>query len=185
MPSTSPLRRSLSFQLVAICLLFLALTAGTVSAQDTPIRIAVVNLDYVVTQAPAGKALQSKLEAFQQQAGAEAEGLNNQARELRQRLIDGANSLTEDKLAQMQKELEDKTIAIRRFRDDKQREGQKMQEEGLKEVESQLEPVFKAIRDEGGYDLILNNVPGIVVMVGERIDITQQVIDKLAAGSGN
>lgn len=185
MPSTSRLRRNSFLALIATGILCSTLAVGSVSAQDAPVKIAVVNLDYVVTRAPAGQALQAKLEAFQQQVATEAERLNTEARDLRQRLVDGANSLSEEKLAEMQKQLEDKTIGIRRYRDDKQREGQKMQEEGLRSVEAQLEPVFKSIRDEGGYDLILNNVPGIVVMAGERIDITQKVLDKLAAGAGS
>ena len=41
---------------------------------------------------------------------------------------------------------------------------------------------FIQIRDQGGYDLILNNVPGVVVMAADRIDITQQVIDRFNAG---
>lgn len=185
MPTMTSLFRSSSCKYLAFGLLALTLTAGSATAQETAAKIAVVNLDYIVTQSPAGKALQGQLEAFQAQVQSEAEALNNEAKELRQRLVDGANSLSEDKLTEMQKQLEDKTIAIRRFRDDKQRQGQKMQEEGLREVEKQLEPVFTAIRDEGGYDLILNNVPGVVVMVSQRVDITQKVLDKLKASSGS
>jgi Skp family chaperone for outer membrane proteins len=57
-----------------------------------------------------------------------------------------------------------------------------MQSEGLREIEKQLEPVFEKVRDEGGYDLILNRVPGVVVMAGQRVDITQKVIDRLNSG---
>lgn len=162
-----------------------AIGAGTSAGQEQPIKIAVVNLEYIVAQAPAGKDLQAKLGKFQEEIKAEAESKNAKAREIRQRIAEGANSLSEAKLAELQQEFEDAQIAIRRFQDDKQREGRKMQEEGLKDIEKQLEPVFKQVRDEGGYDLILNNVPGVVVMIGERIDITQKVIDQLAAGGGS
>ncbi len=185
MPTMTSFFRSSSRKYLVLGLLALALASGSAVAQETPAKIAVVNLDYIVTQSPAGKALQAKLEAFQNQVQVQAEALNNEAKDLRQRMVEGANSLSEEKLAEMQKAFEDKTISIRRFRDDKQREGQKMQEEGLREVEAQLEPVFTAIRDEGGYDLILNNVPGVVVMVSQRVDITQKVLDKLKASTGS
>ena len=159
---------------------------GLAAAQDATtadgLKIAVVDLDRVVALSPAGKALQAKLEAFQQEAQTQGDAMQTAARDLRQRIADGVNSLTEEKLAELQKEYEDKMIEIRRFRDDKQREGQKMQNEGLQQIEKELEPVFEKIRDDNGYDLILNRVPGVVVMAGPRIDITQAVIRALENG---
>ena len=177
---TSQLFRRALLALVVSALL----TAGLAGAQGaTSINIAVVNLDYIVAQSSAGQALQQKLKAFEDEVRAEVEKKTNDARDLRQRMIDGSNTLAEDKLAEMQKQLEDASIDIRRYRDDKEREGQKMQQEGLLAIEKQLEPVFEKVREEGQYDLILNNVPGVVVMAGPRADITQKVLDAMNAGS--
>ncbi len=165
-----------------ICLALVALTLPAAAQQNQPINIAVVDLDFVVAQSPAGQALGKKLEEFKKTAQAEVEGKQKQAADLRNRIRDGVNSLSEDKLAELQKQLEDVAIEIRRFGDDKQREGQKMQDEGLRQIEKQLEPVFAKIRDDNGYDLILNRVPGVVVMAGERVDITKKVIEALQAG---
>lgn len=163
----------------------LALSAMAVvpvaAQQNVPINIAVVDLDFVVAQSPAGQALQKQLEDFQKSAKAEVEGKQQAAVDLRNRMREGVNSLSEEKLSEMQKQYEDIMIDIRRLGDDKQREGQKMQDEGLKAIEKELEPVFEKIRDENGYDLILNRVPGVVVMAGERVDITKKVIEALNA----
>jgi len=156
--------------------------ANVYAQEGPPVKIAVVDLDRLVAQSSAGQRLQARLEKFQQDTQAEGEALNEKAREIRQRIAEGANSLSQEALAALQKQYEDQTVAIRRLRDDKQREGQKIQQEGLREIERQLEPVFVQIRDQGGYDLILNNVPGVVVMAADRIDITQQVIDRFNAG---
>ncbi len=165
-----------------ICLAVIALALPAAAQGNQPINIAVVDLDFVVSQSPAGQALGKRLEEFKKAAQAEAEGKQKLAADLRNRIRDGVNSLSEDKLAELQKQLEDAAIEIRRFGDDKQREGQKMQDEGLRAIEKQLEPVFAKIRDENGYDLILNRVPGVVVMAGERVDITKKVIEALQAG---
>lgn len=165
-------------------LLTLALTclfAAPAFAQGDAIKIAVVDLDVVVAQSPAGKELNAKLEKFQQQVQGEIDAMTNRAKDLRQRLTEGVNSLTEEKLAELQKQFEDEGIKMKRLKDDKTREGQKMQNEGLRDIEKQLEPIFKAVRDEGGYDIILNRVPGMVIMASERVDITQKVIDRLSA----
>ena len=132
--------------------------------QPAPIKIAVVSLDAVAASSSAGKALSQKLDAFQQQVKGEAEVAANKMRDIQRQAAEGANSLSETRLTELQKEYEDAQIALKRLRDDRQREGQKMQEEGLRAIESQMEPVFQAIRDEEGYDLILNYVPGVVVM---------------------
>ncbi|MEM7584630.1 MAG: OmpH family outer membrane protein [Acidobacteriota bacterium] len=166
--------------LLLISPLFLAQSA---EAQEKPVNIVVVDLERIVAQSAAGQALQEQLGKFQEEVKVEGESKAAAARDIRQRISEGANSLSEEKLNQLQKDYEDATIAIRRFQDDKQREGQKMQAEGLREIEKQLQPVFEAIRDEGGYDLIINNVPGVVVMANDRVDITQEVIDRLNAAA--
>lgn len=168
-----------------LTLVLTGLFAVPAMAQEAPVKIAVVDLDVVVAQSPAGKELNAKLEKFQQQVQAEIDVMTNRAKELRQRLADGVNSLTEDKLAELQKQFEDEGIKMKRLKDDKTREGQKMQNEGLRDIEKQLEPIFKQVRDEGGYDIILNRVPGVVVMASERVDLTQKVIDKLNAAAKN
>jgi Skp family chaperone for outer membrane proteins len=119
---------------------------------------------------------------FQAAIQAEGKALADAAQALRQRIADGANTLAEEKLTDLQKEYEDATIKIRRFQDDKNREGQKMQAEGLRVIESKLQPVFDAILEENDYDVILNHAPGIVVMINKRVDITQKVIAKLNSG---
>ena len=110
--------------------------------------------------------------------------MQNDAQAIQQRITDGANSLSADKLAELNKELEDATIALRRYRDDKQREGQKMQEEGLLAIEEVLQPIFAQVRDEQGFDVILNRVPGVVLMISERVDITPLMVQQLNSTSG-
>ena len=187
MPNTTTLRHPLRSRsaaaprAAALALLVLGLLAGasSLAAQQAAPKIAVVDLDQVVAQSEAGKELKAQLDKFQKDAQAQADKLAQEANDLQQKISTGSQSLSEDTLADLQKQLEDKTVEMRRFRDDKQREGQAIQNKGLDKVEKQLGPVFKAIRDEGGYDLILNKVPGVVVSSSDRIDITAEVIDHL------
>jgi len=157
--------------------------SSAVLAQGS-VKIAVVDLERVVLLSKAGQELQTKLETFQKEVQAKGEQMTSEAEDIRKRVAEGSQSLADEKLAELQKQLEDKAIEIRRFRDDKQREGEKMRNEGLRKIEIQLEPVFKAIRDENGYDLILNNVPGVVVMANDNVDITAKVVERLNAGQG-
>ncbi len=168
-------------QLFFIVTAIVTLGLSQAQAQTAPAVIGVLNLDQVIANAPAGKALGSRLEEFQQQAQRELEVLAGKAQEIRKQLTEGAGTLTQDQTSELQKAFEDQQIAVRRLEGDKQREAQKIRNEGLAEIEKQLRPVIESVRTEGGYDLILNNQPGVVVLVGPRINITKAVIDKLNA----
>lgn len=170
--------------LVAGAILFQGMFQA-VPAQEAAIKIAVVDLERVFVLSNPGKELQAKLEKFQQEVQAEGTSMTDRANEIRKRAAEGGQTLTEDKLAELQTQYEDEAIKIRRFREEKQREGEKMKNEGLRVIEQQLEPVFKQIRDERGYDLILNNVPGIVVMANEKVDITDEIVKRLNAATAS
>jgi Skp family chaperone for outer membrane proteins len=163
---------------------FLVLLTGGVSiaaAQQAPLKIAVVDVEVVVAQSPQGKDLQARLERFQTEVQQELQRLQEGAQGIRQRIADGSNSLSEERLSELNKELEDATIAIRRYRDDKQRQGQKLQDEGLREIEQVLQPVFAQVREEMGFDVIFNRVPGVVLMISERVDVTPLIVERLNA----
>jgi outer membrane protein len=170
---------------VAVAICALALSAAPAAFAQDQIKIGVVNLDQVLVESNVGKALQTKLDQFTSGVQTEGEAKTETALQLRQQIADGANTLSEEKLAELQQQYEAAATEIQRFRDDKQREGQKMQQEGLADIEQRLEPVFKAIRDEGSYDLILNYAPGVVVMLSDRIDITAQVVERLNSSTAN
>ena len=167
----------------AAIVLLLSFALTPVAAQEAPLKIAVVDVEIVVAESPQGKALQARLEQFQTQVQGELQRMQNDAQAIQQRVTDGANSLSEDRLSELNKELEDATIAIRRYRDDKQREGTKIQEEGLVGIEQVLQPVFAQVRDEMGFDLIINRVPGVVLMISERVDVTPLMIQRLNASA--
>lgn len=163
--------------------LLVSFAVAPVTAQEAPLKVAVVDVEIVVAESPQGKALQARLEQFQTQVQGDLQRMQNDAQAIQQRITDGSNSLSEDRLSELNKELEDATIAIRRYRDDKQREGTKIQEEGLMGIEQVLQPVFAQVRDEMGFDLILNRVPGVVLMISERVDITPLMIQRLNAST--
>ncbi len=168
---------------LAVALLVAGSSAVAAKAQEAPLKIAVVDLEYIVANSPAGKALSSRLQAFTDEVQAEVKSKRDAANQIGEQIRQGANTLSDERLTKLQQDLEDAQIAIKRYQDDKQREGQKMQADGLREIEEQLKPVFEEITAERGYDLILNNVPGVIVMAGPRADITQAVIDKLSAAT--
>ncbi len=164
---------------VAIALPILAvLGVATAQAQDGSIKIAVVDIQVVVGQSTAGQELQQRLSQFQQAAQQE---LRQQAEAMQALGQQVASATDQAEAARLRKQYEDETLAAQRLRDDKQREGQKMQEEGLRAIEKEIAPIFEAVQASEGYDLILARTPGLTLMVSDRVDITQLVIDRYNA----
>lgn len=143
------------------------------------VSIAVVDMDEVIASSSAGKALQEKLDTFQTETRTEAETRQGKLVEMRDRLTDEEGGLNTAERAELQKSFEEASLDLRRFQDEKTLEAQKIRNDGMIELQGQVEPIFKALQEEFDYDLILNAQSGAVMMAGERIDITQKVIDRL------
>lgn len=175
-----------AMQFAGIALVVLAaMSSGEALAQDDrPFTIAVVDLDAVVANSPAGRALEQDIEAFQRSVQAEVDRRRDEARSLQQEVNEGAGSMTPARQTELRQRFEQIMTDVRRYTDDQQREGQRRQNEGLRAIEQQLEPVFEQLQADMGYDVILNRVPGVVVMAAERADITDEVIRRLEASSG-
>lgn len=172
------------FAAAAFAILVAGWPGAALGQDDRPFTIAVVDLDAVVANSPAGRELGRDIEAFQESVQAEVTRRQAEARSIQQQLNEGANSLTSERLTELRQGYEQIITEVRRYTDDRQREGQRRQNEGLRAIELQLEPVFEQLQAEMGYDVILNMVPGVVVMAGERADITDEVIRRLEASSG-
>ena len=162
------------------CLLSISIfIASPTLAQEEPIKVGVVNLDAVLAESSTGKALQSRLEEFREETIAGSKELETKARELKSEIEKGTGSLPNDTLVGLRRQLEDATIRLRRYQEEKQREGQKIRAEGLNEIEKELQPVLQELQTEIGYDLILSSRTGVVLWAGERVDITPAVLERL------
>ena len=164
-----------------VVMLLLSWISAPASSQEAPVKIGVVDVEQVVAESPQGKDLQSRLETFQSEVQAQLDVMQEEARAIRRRIAEGGTTLTQDRVAQLEKEYEDAGIAIRRYRDDKQREAQKLQDQGLRKIEKILEPVFKQAQQEMGLDILINRVPGVVILTSDRVDITAAMIERVAA----
>lgn len=138
-------------------------------------KIAVVDLDRVVLQSPAGQALAQRLEKLRDQTQAELEARSQKIDQLRNSVA----GKSFDEQREIQKQIEDEQIAGRRAQENAQREAKKLQDGELVRIQEQLRPVFEKLRQEQGFDLILNNTAGVVILAGESVDLTQQVLDSL------
>jgi len=169
---------------IAPVVALIALAGAPALAQSASVKVAVIDVERILIESSRGKAALDEIETLRKQKQAEGETLQKDIVDLRQRLSEGRLSLSEDKINELQKQLEDKTIALKRFQDDANRELSKKRDQVLKTIEDSVFPVINQIGKEQGYTLIFNKFSSGLVYADEAVDITDEVITRYNQGNG-
>ncbi len=177
------LRRSFRVSNCVLGLLAFALATASIPA-TAQTKIAVIDVEKLVAESPKGKAGRAEMEKLRTAKRGQLEAKKQEVLELRKRLDEGRLSLAADKLQEMQEELEAKAVSLKRLEDDSNRELQRKGERLMADIEKQILPVIQAVGKEQGYSLILNKYQSGLLYADETVDITQQVIESMAASGG-
>ena len=152
-------------------------------AQNVPARVAVVDVQKVLTQSTAGKAAYEKLKKMQDDRLAKAKTMEEDLRKLDQEIASKRLSLSADKLAEMQKTLADKRISMQRFAQDADREIGEARDLELAALQTKIEPVIDGLGKEMGLALIFNKFESGLVYAADAVDITDTVIQRFNAAA--
>ena len=158
-----------------------AALAAPMFAQTTPARVAVIDVQKVLTQSTAGKSAYEKLKKMQDDRMEKAKGMDEELRKLDADISTKRLSLSEDKLADMQKQLAEKRIAMQRYAQDADREVSEARDRALMELEGKIKPVIDALGKEMGLAVIFNKFESGLVYASEAIDLTDTVIQRFNA----
>ena len=161
-----------------------AALAAPMFAQNAPARVAVVDVQKVLTQSTPGKAAYEKLKKMQDDRVSKAKAMDEEARKLEADLSTKRISLAEDKLAELTKQLADKKIAMQRFAQDADREIGEARDKELQLLQTKIEPVIDAIGKEMGLALIFNKFESGLVYASDAVEITDTVIKRFNEAAG-
>jgi outer membrane protein len=165
-----------------------ALVTGSLTATagaQVPPKVAVINVVQLLEESDAGRQGIEGLKELQTQMTDERNTMQAEAQDLRTKISDGQFSLNEEKLAELQKQLEDKLIELQRFNDDANRELQKSQEQMLTNIQGKVMPIINAVGQEGGYTMIFNKFESGLVYASDAIDITAEVMERLNSSAAD
>jgi outer membrane protein len=153
--------------------------AGTaVNGPNGPIKIAVINVDRLVTDSALGKEAFARVKKLADSKKDEGEKLTKEIREMEQKLADQGASLADDKKDALQKSYQEKAIAFKRFQDDAQRALDEAQKKELEELQRRVMPVISQIGKEKGFTLIFNKYQAGLVFADDAADITDDVLKR-------
>ncbi len=153
----------------------LALTALALpaAAQAT---LAVIDVQRVVTDSDPGKESLQRLMTLQNAKIEEGRNLASELEALRDQVTKQRLTLSEQKLAEMSGQIEDRTIALQRFEDDAKRSLEEARRTALGRLEERIMPIINEIGKERGFTLIFNKFQSGLVYADEAVDITDDVI---------
>lgn len=155
---------------IALLLVGLALPAA---AQT---EIAVIDVQRVVAESDPGKESLQQLRTLQEQKITEGRNLQVELDALREQFNKQRFTLSEEKLAEMNGQVESRTIALQRFEDDATRELDEARRTALGRLEERIMPVIDEVGRERGLTLIFNKYQSGLVYADEAVDITDDVI---------
>jgi outer membrane protein len=154
-------------------LLVLAALALPAAAETS---VAVIDVQRVVTDSDPGKESLQRLRTLQDEKIAEGRNLQTELEALREQVNKQRLTLSEQKLAEMSGQIEDKTIALQRFEDDAKRSLEEARRTALGGLEERIMPIINQIGKERGFTLIFNKFQSGLVYADDAVDITDDVI---------
>ncbi len=153
----------------------LVLTAAMPAAAQQ-ISIAVIDVQRVVTESDPGKEALQKLKLIQDAKIDEGRALQQNLTALQEQMSKQRFTLSEERLAELSKQLEDGQIAMQRFQDDAERELDEARRRELGGLEGRIIPVINEIGAERGFTVIFNKFQSGLVYADATVDITDDVI---------
>jgi Skp family chaperone for outer membrane proteins len=157
--------------------------ARPAGAPAGPMKIAVINTEQILLDSQTGKKALADLKKVQDQKEAELNAKQEEIKVLQAKIDSGRLSLAQDKLADLEKQLEDKVIAGRRLQDDANRDLNKKKDDVLGSVDQRVMPVITQLGKEMGFTLIFRKFESGLIYADDAIDITPLVIQRLDAAN--
>jgi Skp family chaperone for outer membrane proteins len=172
-----------SFIAVVLIALFATQAWPTAASADGAPKIAVIDTEKILLSSATGKAALASLTKLRETLETEIKMMQNEIKDLQIKIQNGRQSLSQDQLAQLQKQLDDKLTALRRKQDDSTRDLNKKRDEVLGEIDKKVMPVLNQIGKELGYTLIFRKFESGLIYADEAVDITAVVIQRLDTGA--
>lgn len=166
--------------ILAAALVAAPIATSQVQAQGASgLKVAVIDTEKILLSSTTGKKALADLKKMQEAKEAEGRAKQQEIKDLQAKLTDGRMSLAQDKLTEMEKQLENKVIALRRFQEDANSELGKTRDQVLAQIDQRVMPVINQVGKELGYTLIFRKFESGLIYADEAVDITAAIIQRL------
>jgi outer membrane protein len=145
--------------------------------QEAPkLAVAVIDVNVLVQESAAGKEAMGRLKKAQDEKVTQRKRLTDEVEGLQKQLETQRATLSDAKIQELQKQIEDRGIALKRFDDDAQQQLDEARKKELDALEKQIMPIIQEVGRESKFQLIFNKFQSGLVYADEATDITDQVL---------
>ncbi len=158
-----------------------AVVGSAEAAVVEPVRIGVVDMQSVIVQSTKGQRAQAALKAETEAKQKDMNGREEEVRKLQADLERQKAVLSPAALREKEEGIQRKVREIRRLAEDGNRDLQKREAELVGEIQREILQVVTEYGKEKGYSIVLERSVGGVLFVGERADVTKDIVDRFNA----
>lgn len=151
--------------------------AAAATAQEAR-RVAVIDVQQVVESSAAGREALARLKKLNDEKVAQGAKMVSELEALQKQLAAQRATLAEERIKSLQKEIEDKQVALERFRDDAQEFLDEARRKELQALEARILPIINEIGREMKLHLIFNKFQSGLVYADDSVDITDEVLKR-------
>jgi outer membrane protein len=166
-----------------ITLAGLALTATAASAQTAPVKIAYINSQKLISEAPGAVEARTTIEKEANKHRADLalaeDSLKNLVADYQKRQL----VLSADARAKEETNIRTRQAALESRADAMEQQMSKRQSELVKPIMDRINQILTAMRTEGGYTVILDTSSGAIVAADPALDLTDAALARLKAGA--
>lgn len=162
----------------AVLLTIPAAWAQAGSSADAPSKVAVINLQEAVVGTAEGKQASKQIQAQFAPRQNELQGIGKQIQDIQQRLQTGANTLSDEEKARLQRQATELQRRGQREEQDYQQDYQDASQDAINHIGQRMLPIVNKYAQQNGYGVVIDtsaqNTP--VIYNAAQIDITKQII---------
>jgi outer membrane protein len=170
-------------RIVAAAAALLACGAAAAQAQDAPpgpaIRLAVVDMDRVMSDSDMGRAEQASIDKLRNERTAVIASKQKELEELEESIRNASLSWSDERREARVREYETRRIELRRLNEDATRDVQNEFNRALAKLQRAALQVTNVLGREQGYTVILEKKTMPVLFASDAIDITDAVLQRI------
>lgn len=165
----------------ALAWLLGSISNSSATAQVSPTRIAVIDVQRVLSTSNPGKAVFAKLKQMQDERVARARQMDAEARNLENEL--NKPTLTATQRTTIAKQLSDRRVAMKRYAEDVEKEMNEARDREFLALDARLKPILEKLGKDMTLAGIFNKFESGLIYSSDSIDITETVIARFNAAA--
>ena len=143
------------------------------------LKYAYIRIDRIAAESAAGKSLNDRVKALNDQKVRELNDKNKALQSVQQKLESGGSVLNDTARAQLQAEVERQQRDIQRFTEDAQQDLQALQQQLQEEFTRQLNPILDKVAKAKQVHMVFNATESGLVWADPSMDLTTDIIKAL------